>query len=121
MRGASVIAMISPGFFRLTVLRRCETGLRLRGAGFVFRRLAIGFVRLAWRFVLRLARMERFAAARCAFEPKCNFCFKLSLRATFLTFLRVRFLAGFAMIVPRSDHAIFHLVRAPWNAGAASR
>ncbi len=93
-------------FRRRTVrFRRLEVvALRFRGAEFL--RFAAGLVRLRCAG-FRLAFMARFAALRCAFEPKWSFCLRLSLRAT-LAFLPARFRAGFAMIVRTVETAIAH-------------
>ncbi len=91
-------------FLRRTVrFRRLEVvALRFRGAEFL--RFAAGLVRLRCAG-FRLAFMARFAAFRCAFEPKWSFCLRLSFRAT-LAFLPARFRAGFAMIVRTVETAI---------------
>jgi hypothetical protein len=109
---------------RVLRFRRLEVvALRFRGAEFI-RFRAAGFERLrcAVFFRLRLPFMARFAALRCALVPKCSFCFKLSLRATFFLFLPARFArprAGFAIKVRTVDSAIVHRpIRAQWNADA---
>jgi hypothetical protein len=111
-------------FLRRTVrLRRLDTfALRFRGAEFI-RFRAAGFERLRCAVLLRLPFMARFAALRCALVPKCSFCFKLSLRATFFFFLPALRLPdrvpGFAIRTRTLDSAIVHRpIKAQWNAGA---
>jgi hypothetical protein len=106
----SVIAMSSPGFFRLRwrieVLRRA-VDLRLRGG---FERLEAALVRrLCEEFALRFREplSEAFAAARWRALPKWSFCLSVIRLATFFrTFLLPRFLAGFAIIVSICARAI---------------
>jgi hypothetical protein len=109
---------------RVLRFRRLEVvALRFRGAEFIrFRATGLVRLRCAVFLRLRLPFMARFAALRCALEPKCSFCLRdMFLRATFFLFLpALRFPncgPGFAIRVRTEDSAIVHRpIKVLWNA-----